>query len=220
MRGGVSLQKIKLMARKNSVTGFRNADQTSCPDAWVRYLDTVSALDVVQQWKARTFALLDARAGQQLLDVGCGLGDDVRTLAQRVGRTGRVVGVDTSTTMIEEARKRTAGQPLPVEYYVGDAQRLDFPDETFDGCRAERVFVHLAHPQAALTELVRVTRSGGRIVVGDPDFDSFLVDGGERELARRLMHFATDRMARNGWMGRQLWALCCGRRLVQDPRHG
>jgi ubiquinone/menaquinone biosynthesis C-methylase UbiE len=48
--------------------------------------------------------------------------------------------------MIVEARKRAEGLNLPVEYQAGDAHHLDFADNTFGGCRAERVFMHVENP--------------------------------------------------------------------------
>src|SRR5262249_54210130 len=151
-------------------------DQTTEPCAFIRYLDAVRALETIQRIKQRTYGLLQAREGHCLLDVGCGLGDDVQALAQRVGATGCVVGVDCSETMLEETRKRLLGLNLPVKLYVGDAQDLEFTANTFDGCRAERVFVHLRRPERALAEMVRVARPGARIVVYDADWETLAVD--------------------------------------------
>ena len=131
-------------------------------------LDTASAHEQVQAFKRRTCELLEVKTGAHLLDIGCGPGDNVRALAQMVGSTGRVVGVDNSEAMIAEARKRAEGLNLPVEYSVGDAHHLDFADNTFDGCRAERVFQHVENPGQVLLEMVRVACPGGRIVVLDP----------------------------------------------------
>lgn len=110
---------------------------------------------------------LPVQEGQRLLDVGCGIGDAVLTLAALVGSTGQVVGVDTSEHMIQEARRRSEGTGLPVDYRVGDAQHLEFAEESFDGCYANRVFMYLEDPRLALMEMIRVARRGARIVVFD-----------------------------------------------------
>jgi SAM-dependent methyltransferase len=154
--------------------------------------------------KRHTFDRLQVKGGDHLLEVGCGAGDDVLALARLVGRTGRVVGLDSSEAMITEARKRAAGSDLPVEYRVGDALHLDFADNTFDGCRAERVFVHLENPRQALAELVRVARPGARIVMLDPDFETQIVDAQDRIVTRKFMNFCCDHKVRHGWLGRQL----------------
>ena len=99
-----------------------------------------------QAYKLKTFALLDVHEGDTILEVGCGTGEDAQTLARLVGDNGRVVGVDSSTSVIGKARARAAGLDLPVEFVVGDAERLEFADGTFDCCRADRVFQHLSDP--------------------------------------------------------------------------
>jgi SAM-dependent methyltransferase len=106
--------------------------------------------------------------------------------------------------MIAEARKRAEGFNLPVESSVGDVHHLHFADNTFDGCRAERVFIHVENPRQALIEMTRVTRSGGRIVVLEPDFETLIIDAEDRALTRKLLNFNCDRKPRNGWIGRQL----------------
>jgi ubiquinone/menaquinone biosynthesis C-methylase UbiE len=172
-------------------------------EGFVLYLDNVQALGWAQAYKRRTFALLAVEAGQRILDVGCGTGEDVRMLASLVGKTGQVVGVDASAARIEEARKRSEGSSLPVEYVVGDAHYLAFDDNTFDSCRADRTFQHLALPQLALAEMIRVTRTGGRLVVSDPDWETLIVDLPDQAVTRKILNFWCDSM-RNGWMGRRL----------------
>jgi ubiquinone/menaquinone biosynthesis C-methylase UbiE len=194
------------MAKEGIAPHWTSVDQTVAPGAFVNYLDTAGALEAVQAAKHRTFALLEVKEGHHLLDVGCGTGDDVRTLAQMVGKTGRVVGVDSSETMLQEARQRADGTGLSIEFRVGNAQQLDFADNTFDGCRAERTFQHLDNPRQALAEMIRVTRPGGRIVVLDPDRETRVVDVEDRLLTRKILNYGCDSSG-NGWMGRQLLRL-------------
>jgi SAM-dependent methyltransferase len=191
------------MTKEAMVTGMRNVDHTAEPGFFVRYLDTASAQEPMQALKRRTFALLAVPPGAYLLDVGCGPGDDVQAMAQLVGRTGRVVGVDRSATMIAAARHRATGARLPVAYQVGDAQHLAFADQSFDGCRAERVLMHVDHPRQVLAEMIRVTRPGGRLVVLDPDFETLVVDAANRSVTRRIVNFLCDHIVHHGWIGRQ-----------------
>ncbi|MBI5879733.1 MAG: methyltransferase domain-containing protein [Chloroflexi bacterium] len=185
------------------IQDFTNVDRAADPNYHVNYLDSMTGLEVTQAYKQRSFALLDARSGAHFLDIGCGAGDDARALAQIVGMSGRVVGLDSSETMIEEARKRAVGANLPLEFCVGYTYRLDFADNTFDGCRADRVFQHLDHPQQALTEMVRVVKAGGKIYVFDPDWETLIVDASDHALTRRILNHSCD-SHRNGWSGRQL----------------
>lgn len=191
------------MTNEYTVTRWGAVDQTAEPDAFVRYLDTVSALETAQRMKRQTYNLLKVREGYHLLDVGCGLGEDVRELAQRVGSAGRVIGVDSSETMIAEARKRSEGMNLPVDFFVADAQQMKFPDNTFDGCRADRIFVHLDNPLLALIEMVRVARLGAHLVVLDADWETLVVDIPDRTITRKLLSFFCDSSG-SRWIGRQL----------------
>jgi ubiquinone/menaquinone biosynthesis C-methylase UbiE len=190
------------MADENIVAGFRGVDQASDPAAFVYFLETVSAMEAIQALKRHTFALLDVQPGQHLLDIGCGLGDEARALAQLVGNTGRVVGIDNSETMIAEARKRATGKKLPVEYAVGDIHALDFVDNTFDGCRAERILGHVANPRQVVAELRRVAKSGARIVALDPGLETLVLDVADHATSRKLLHFYCD-SARNVRIARQ-----------------
>lgn len=164
--------------------------------------DTARSMNAIPAYKRRTFALLDPRPGDQILDVGCDSGDDARTIAKLVGG-GRVVGVDLSAEVIADAQRRSERSGLPVEFHVADAHRLEFPDASFDACRSDRTFQHLKDTRQALRELIRVTRPGGRIVVSDPDWGTLIVDAADREVTRRLLNFRCDTFA-NGWMGRRL----------------
>ena len=182
-----------------------NVDRTSDPHWYRHYLDAFNAMETVRAWKERSFGMLAVGPGQRLLDVGCGLGGDAIALAARVGAGGSVVGVDNSERLIVEARERVAASPLPVEFRVGDIYGLAFADGSFDGSRADRVFQHLDRPADALAELIRVTRPGGRIVVGDPDWETLLFDAPQSAVTRTILNFVCD-SHRNAWMGRQLYA--------------
>lgn len=168
------------------------------------YLDTVTGIAGVQAYKRRTYAALRPQPGARLLDAGCGPGDDVLELARQVGPHGRVVGVDVREPMIAEARRRVAASDLPVEFHVGDIYALDLPADSFDGCRADRVFQHLERPEQALAELVRVTRPGGVVVVFDVDWATLVVDAPDQATTRAILQRGCDEHA-NGWAGRALW---------------
>ena len=156
-----------------------------------------------QGLKARTIDLLELAEGAHALDVGCGTGEDVQALARAVGPSGRAVGVDRSATMVAEAQTRAAAAGARAEFLQGDAHALEFPDASFDGCRAERVLQHLRDPRGAVAELARVARPGAWIVAAEPDHETSVVDVPDRGLTRRLINYRGDQI-RNPWMGRQL----------------
>ena len=173
-------------------------------------LDTIGATAEAQLCKRQTFAALEVKPGHRVLDVGCGVGEDVRMLAELVGPTGRAVGVDSSNIMIAEAKQWARGSGLPTEFHAANVYEIPFPDDTFDGCRAERLLQHLDDPRRALCEMIRVVKHGGRIVVSDPDWQTLLVDA-EKAVTRKILDARCD-CYRSGWIGRQLMGLfkACG----------
>src|SRR5581483_1187582 len=185
------------------VSRFSSVDQQPNPAAFVGFLDLVNSLPEIQAVKERMIVRLGLGPGQQVLDVGCGTGDDVRRLAGIVAPSGRAVGVDLSQAMVDEARERAAGSDLPLEFRQGDLTHLDVPDGAFDAARAERVLLHVPDAAAAVAEMARVTRPGGRVVVFDLDVGMVALDHPDLTTTRRIMDALTDRV-NNGCIGRQL----------------
>ncbi|HEY8293436.1 MAG TPA: methyltransferase domain-containing protein, partial [Thermomicrobiales bacterium] len=189
---------------KDRKTSFDQVDRTTDPADFVRYLDATRATDFYQEIKGRSYDLLALGAGDHVLDLGCGTGDDVVALARRIGPTGRAIGVDASATMIAEAHRRSAELALPVAFFQGDAHHLAFPDATFDGCRAERLLQHALDPQAILAEMVRVAKPGARIVVWESELDMLVFDAPDRAVSRTMQRYICDGF-RNGAIGHQLY---------------
>jgi ubiquinone/menaquinone biosynthesis C-methylase UbiE len=191
---------------RHKLFGFTNVDQAPEPEYFIRFLDAAAAEESFQAYKRRCHDLLEPRPGKRLLELGCGTGDDAQALARRGAPGGQVVALDSSRTMIAEARKRTAGSGLPIEFQVADAHHLDFADHTFDGCLCDRTFMHLDDPLGVLREMVRVAKSGAVVVVFEVDFETIVIDVPDHALARKVLHSYTDSF-RNGWLGRRIPAL-------------
>ncbi len=189
---------------------WSDVDRAANPAGWVHYLDAVETMAGAQGFRSQTLAALEVVPGHRVLDVGCGTGADVQMLANLVGPGGLAVGVDTSEFMITEAKRRTLGSGLPIEFYTASVDVLPFLEGTFDGCRADRLLQHLDDPRRTLREMVRVIRPGGRIVVSEPDWETLLVDA-DRAVTRKILNARSDRY-RSGWIGRQLAGLflSCG----------
>src|SRR5215212_9454441 len=114
------------MAQQPFLTEWRTVDQTGKAAAYQHYLNQVSAQAAVQAYKQQSLALLRIQPGQQWLDVGCGNGDEVRTLGQMVGEGGLVVGIDSSEKLIEAAQRSEQNAGLPVQFEEGDAHNLPY----------------------------------------------------------------------------------------------
>ncbi len=193
-------------ANSTIFSDFHDIDRaatSNAPNEAVRFLDALNTSQQVQEMQELTHRMLGVAPGQRILDAGCGVGDVTRELATRVGPTGHVVGIDLSESLLAEARKRTEGTGLKVDYQHGDVHALDFPSNSFDRVRSSRVFLYLDDPRKALGELVRLVRPGGAVVLFEPEFDSWALDGPDRGVVRTLIHYWTDQL-RNPWIGRQL----------------
>jgi SAM-dependent methyltransferase len=134
-------------------------------------------------------------------------------MAALVAPGGTVIGIDSSQAMIDIANARTDDAALPVSFRRCDAAHLDFPDDTFDASRCDRTFMHLPDPAATLTDMRRVTRPGGRVLVYEVDFETLTVDMSDRSATRRIVHVWCDGF-RNGWLGRHVPALFADAGLV------
>lgn len=184
-------------------SGFANVDAANEIQKFTHCLKLLESIEFFQHYKQKTFALLQLIEGTSVLEVGCGTGEDAITLAQRVGNTGRVVAVDRSQAMVEQARESAKGLNLPVEFVLGEAQHLPFEDNEFHAARVDRTLQHICDPQNAIAEMVRVVCRGGRVVAMEPDWETFTVNSENRTVTRRLLNLWCDNFP-SGWVGRDL----------------
>jgi demethylmenaquinone methyltransferase/2-methoxy-6-polyprenyl-1,4-benzoquinol methylase len=109
-------------------------------------------------------ALVDAvapREGERVLDVATGTGMVAAELLARADCS--VVGVDQSSEMLGQARRRFGSRGTEVELIEGQAESLPFPDESFDALTVTYLLRYVEDPRATIAELARVLRPGGRI---------------------------------------------------------
>lgn len=110
----------------------------------------------------------DLQPGEQVLDVACGTGVIARLAAEQVGSTGSVTGIDVSPDMIGVARATWAPAEPPIDWHVGDATSLPFPDESYDAVLCQMGLMFIPDRLAAVREMRRVLKPGGRVVVNTP----------------------------------------------------
>ena len=109
-------------------------------------------------------ARLSIDVGERVLDVACGTGN----LAIPAARCGAfVTGVDIAPNLIEQARVNAEQEGLEIKFDVGDAEQLTYADGAFDTVVTMFGAMFAARPERAAAELVRVTRSGGRIAMAN-----------------------------------------------------
>ncbi len=183
---------------------FSDLDAAGETSEYVAYLEQTGAR--LRELSRARYAWLNLRPGDRVLDVGCGLGDNARELAALVAPHGKVVGIDASAAMIEQARRRSEGLGLRVEFAVGDAHALEFADGSFAACWSERVLQHLADPARAIGQMVRVLKPGGWLVTFEPDHATLVIDAADRTTTRALVAALADGI-RSSWIGRSLFGL-------------
>ena len=171
----------------------------------------------VQRLRDWSLSVLVPQAGEVAVDVGCGTGTEVRRLAALVGPDGQAVGVEPHPGLREEAQRRAQGTTAC--FVDGDAVALPFDDASVDVIRCERVFQHLPDSDAAVREMARVLRPGGRVCVTDSDWGTAISAPDESRVAVRVAEYLRSRVP-NPHAGRRLRAQMLSADLAVDPDIG
>ncbi len=124
--------------------------------------------------------------GERVLDLGSGPGFVTLEAGRMVGEAGAVLGVDNSAPMRAMARVRCESQPH-VSIREGDALCLPFADDDFDAAIVSQVYEYVPEVEAALAELLRVLRPGGRALIMDTDWGSLVWSARDAGRARRIL---------------------------------
>jgi ubiquinone/menaquinone biosynthesis C-methylase UbiE len=144
-----------------------------------KYDETAAKYDSGLQWLFRSFyedpvrfredlvALLGLKPGQRVLEVGCGTGEDSKTIARQIGAAGELWVQDISRGMVELAREKLAEVQTPIHFSVANASYLPFADGVFDAVFHFGGVNTFDEKQRSLEEMARVTKKGGKVVVGD-----------------------------------------------------
>ena len=143
-----------------------NADQIAYwnGEAGQRWTDRQSVQDVVlAPVTEQLIARIAAQPGQRILDVGCGTGAIAIELARRVAPSGRVLGIDISTPMLERARQLTPKE-LPADYALADATVYPFEAGSFDLLVSRFGVMFFADPVLSFRNLRTALRPDGRLV--------------------------------------------------------
>jgi SAM-dependent methyltransferase len=153
------------------VTFYSDADRAKLPDEAV-----LASLGC-----GNPIAVADLHPGERVLDLGSGGGIDVLLSAQRVGPTGRAIGLDMTDEMLALARRNAAeAKATNVEFLKGHIEAIPLPAESIDVVISNCVVNLAADKPAVFAEIARVLRPGGRIGITDIVADDALTPG-ERE---------------------------------------
>jgi len=127
---------------------------------------------------------LGLKGGERVLDLACGTGRDSELIAQRLGDKGQIFCQDISVDMLKNCVNRLEKLPLKKEILMGNAVYLPFEDNFFDAVYSFGGLGEFSDIRASLKEMARVTKVGGKIVVGDESMPPWLK---ETEFAKILI---------------------------------
>lgn len=138
-------------------------------DLTVWLSDTFLLRGKLRQLRETALDLARLQEGEAVLDVGCGTGTLALAAKERVGDTGRVVGVDPGPRQIARARSKAARRRLAIDLRLGVIERLALPDQSFDAALSTFMMHHLPDDlkRRGLSEIARTLKPGGRLVVVD-----------------------------------------------------
>lgn len=181
------------------ISRFSDLDATDDAERYFALLQHLERRPQVVEYQRRAFELLHVKAGDRVVEVGCGTGKAVADLALK---GIEATGVDMSQQMVARARRRFP----ECDFRVAPAERLPFGGGELQGYQAQRVYQYLKDPAAALREARRVLESGGHVVIVDLETDLWAIDADDRELTQTLFDVFSGTIP-NRWIGRQLRSL-------------
>ncbi|ROO28940.1 bifunctional demethylmenaquinone methyltransferase/2-methoxy-6-polyprenyl-1,4-benzoquinol methylase UbiE [Salinisphaera japonica] len=130
-------------------------------------MNDLMSMGVHRLWKRFTISLAALRAGDRVLDLASGTGDLAAGFAKKVGPTGRVLMSDINAAMLANGRNRMIDRGIVsnIDYCLANAEKLPFADDSFDAVTIAFGLRNVTDKDAALAEMARVTRPGGRTIV-------------------------------------------------------
>src|SRR5947209_19710111 len=156
------------MARRIPVLPAKSTDDSdreSMRIAWNESGDSYrKGMQVFDAYGFDLLARVNPKIRESALDLAAGLGELAMSIARMVGPDGRVVGTDLAAQMVELATRIAKERRIPgLTFLTMDAERLDFPDESFDLVTSRFGFHIFTHPETVAKEAHRVLRPRGRI---------------------------------------------------------
>ncbi len=128
-------------------------------------MNDLMSMGLHRAWKAYTVAVANLREGQRVLDIAGGTGDLARAFARKVGPSGTVVHTDINEAMLRQGRDRLIDEGLVLPTLLCDGEKLPFATASFDLVSVAFGLRNMTHKEAALAEMSRVLKPGGRLLV-------------------------------------------------------
>lgn len=130
-------------------------------------MNDLMSMGIHRIWKRIAVQLSHVRAGEQVLDLAGGTGDMTALYQNKVGPSGRVILSDINAAMLQRGRDRLIDEGIAgnVQYAQIDAEKLPFPDNSFDCVSISFGLRNVTHKEEALKSMYRVLKPGGRVIV-------------------------------------------------------
>ena len=128
-------------------------------------MNDLMSVGMHRAWKAYTVLVANVKDGQRVLDIAGGTGDLALAFAPKVGTSGQVVHTDINEAMLREGRNRLIDAGVSLPTLVCDAEHLPFADAYFDVVTVAFGLRNMTHKDAALLEMNRVLKPGGKLLV-------------------------------------------------------
>ena len=140
--------------------------------------------EIVRQ-RQHTLNRLSVKRGEQILDVGCGVGFLSYEIALQTGDSGRVSGIDQNSEMIRHANNRCESL-RNTEFSKVNAEDLPFPEESFDAACCTQVLLYVNDVAQVLTGIRRVLKPAGRIIIVETDWRGVVLNSDYDSITRKI----------------------------------
>ena len=127
--------------------------------------NSVLSIGIHHLWRKKLVEMAGAKPGQTVLDCATGTGDLAIAFKKEVGPTGAVIGTDFCAEMLETAPQKAKQNGLDVQFEIADVTQLQYADKSFDISSISFGIRNVGDPVKGLSEMARVTKSGGRVMV-------------------------------------------------------
>lgn len=209
--------------QETSPGGFRHSEIGVGGDVQTERLSMLLDLQAAQPAVIRlrdwAFERLAPLPGETAVDVGSGTGANTARLAAVVGPDGSATGVEPNPALREIAARRAEATGSTAVFVDGTADALPLPDGSVDVLICERVLQHVDDPDAAVRDVARVLRPGGRVALLDSDWATAITHPGDPDVLARYRAFQLTQWP-NPFSGRLLRGQLVRAGLVVDPDIG
>jgi len=161
-------------------------DKLEFDDEGSRLVEEYNATPGARARRLNILKVLALKLGERVLDVGSGPGHQAFELSSVVGPNGSVEGIDLADSALAISRNRCS-ELGNIQFQLGDAYNLPFRNGTFDAVMSSQVFEYLDDVGLALTEMFRVLRSGGRVLIHDTEWGALMWNSGNADRMAKFM---------------------------------